>query len=63
MIFHLNNGTDRLVKVSAPTMGLAVTSITIDSNDLHQLMKMDDLQTYLGILQTRFVPTQKKEQE
>ena len=56
MILLLKNGTQRLVSVSAPTMGLSVVAVTFESHDLQALLKMDDLHEYLGVLSTRFVP-------
>ena len=56
MILHLNDGTTRPSRIGAPSMGLALTSVTLDFQDLRDLLEMKDLETYLGILSTRFVP-------
>lgn len=63
MILHLNDGTTRPSRIGAPSMGLALTSVTLDSQDLRDLMEMEDLKTYLGILRTRFVPTVQRGKE
>jgi hypothetical protein len=57
MILHLNDGTTRPSRIGAPSMGLALTSVTLDFQDLRDLLEMKDLETYLGILSTRFVPS------
>lgn len=57
MILHLSNGKDRLVRIDAPTMGLAITGVTFEAHDFHDLLKLKDLHEYMGILYTRFTFT------
>jgi hypothetical protein len=62
MELHLNDGTNRAVRVGARTIGLAITGVTFGSEDLYKLLQMKDgeLREYLGVLSTRFRPPTKE---
>jgi hypothetical protein len=56
----LTNGEQRYVPMGGATYGYHLDSITLYIEDLYALRGMDDahLREYLGVLCTRFPPTQ-----
>ena len=63
MELHLTNDKSRTVQVGSPTYGYRVDRITLDFNDMRNLLGMKDgeLREYLGILHTRFAPPQEQQ--
>lgn len=60
MELHLTNGEQRYVPTGGATYGYHLDSITLQLKDLYALRAMDDanLREYLGVLCTRFSPTE-----
>jgi hypothetical protein len=60
MELQLSNGERRTVPAGGATYGYRVESITLNYNDIRNLLNMKDgdLRHYLGVLTTRFPPTQ-----
>lgn len=58
MQLHLNNGKNRSISVSGPTMGYAINSFTLGEEDMRELLSWDGdkLRNWLGIMYTRFAP-------
>ena len=59
MILHLNDGRNRSLGVSGPTMGYAINGFTLGEEDMRELLSWDGdkLHNWLGIMYTRFPPT------
>jgi hypothetical protein len=60
MELQLSNGERRTIQAGGATYGYHVESITLNYNDIRNLLNMKDgeLRHYLVVLTTRFPPTQ-----
>ena len=58
MRLHLNNGRNRSLQVSGPTMGYAINGFTLHQEDMRELLSWDGdkLRDWLSIMATRFAP-------
>ncbi len=58
MKLHLHPEGEKVVSTLGATMGLAIDSITLDSQDLRELLACDDgtMREWLQVIATRFVP-------
>ena len=63
MELHMTNDKSRTVQVGGSTYGYRVDRITLDFKDMRNLLGMKDgeLREYLGILYTRFAPSQEQQ--
>ena len=59
MRLHLNDGRNRSISVSCPTMGYAINGFTLGEEDMRELLSWDGdkLRDWLEIMATRFAPT------
>jgi len=60
MELQLTNGRQHTVQAGGATYGYHIESITLNYSDIRNLLNMKDgdLRHYLGVLTTRFPPTQ-----
>lgn len=58
MRLHLNDGRNRTLQVSGPTMGYAINGFTLGQEDMRELLSWDGdkLHDWLSIMATRFAP-------
>ena len=59
MRLHLTDGTHRSMPVYGNMFGYAITGVTFDLKDVHNLRSLTDVQMFdfLNHLSTRFAPT------